>query len=152
MGVRRRSSRPPRARLAGRRARSALDRHHRGHVADDAAAITAAIDRAHRCPLCSSGTPTAACPSPRPGITRLSSDIVYVTAFALDAGESAASSMGGSLPEWWGIADGQVTMGRSREERVDMIAADCPPRLPREASEQLADLFRPHSSARSPSP
>ena len=60
--------------------------------------------------------------------------IVYVAAFALDAGESVITSMGGSLPEMWGIADGQLTMGRSRDERVDLIAADMPPGVPREAS------------------
>jgi pimeloyl-ACP methyl ester carboxylesterase len=70
--------------------------------------------------------------------------LVYVCAFALDVGESVQGSMGGELPEWWGIQDGQVTMGHSREERVAMIAADLPPEAA-PVAEGLADLFLPQS-------
>ena len=110
----------------------------------DAAAISAAIDRAGG-PVVLVGHSYGGVPVTQAGDHPAVERIVYVAAFALDAGESVITSMGGSLPEMWGIADGQLTMGRSRDERVDLIAADMPPGVPREASEQLADLFRPQS-------
>ena len=112
----------------------------------DAAAITAAIDRADG-PVVLVGHSYGGVPVTEAGDHPAVEHIVYVAAFALDAGESVVASMGGSLPGVWGTTDGQVTMGRSRDERVDMIAADMPPGVPREASEQLADLFRPQSLA-----
>ncbi|MFC8800179.1 alpha/beta hydrolase [Promicromonospora sp. NPDC057138] len=112
----------------------------------DAAAITAAIDRAGG-PVVLVGHSYGGVPVTEAGDHPAVERIVYVAAFALDAGESVIASMGGSLPEMWGTADGQLTMGRSRDERVDLIAADMPPGVPREASEQLADLFRPQSLA-----
>ena len=112
-------------------------------IAEDAAAVTAALD-ASPLPAVLVGHSYGGIPITQAGNHPLVERLVYVTAFALDEGESAASSMGGSLPEWWGIADGQVTMGRSREERVAMIAADLPPEAA-PVAEQLADLFRPHS-------
>ncbi len=112
----------------------------------DAAAITAAIDRAGG-PVVLVGHSYGGVPVTEAGDHPAVERIVYVAAFALDAGESVITSMGGSLPGVWGISDAQLTMGRSREERVDMIAADMPPGVPREASEQLADLFRPQSLA-----
>jgi len=112
----------------------------------DAAAISAAIDRAGG-PVVLVAHSYGGVPVTEAGDHPAVERIVYVAAFALDAGESVIASMGGSLPEVWGIADGQLTMGRSRDERVDLIAADMPPGVPREASEQLADLFRPQSLA-----
>jgi pimeloyl-ACP methyl ester carboxylesterase len=112
----------------------------------DAAAITAAIDRADG-PVVLVAHSYGGVPVTEAGDHLAVERIVYVAAFALDAGESVIASMDGSLPEMWGIADGQITMGRSRDERVDLIAADMPPGVPREASEQLADLFRPQSLA-----
>lgn len=112
----------------------------------DAAAITGAIDRAGG-PVVLVGHSYGGVPVTEAGDHPAVERIVYVAAFALDAGESVITSMGGALPGVWGISDDQLTMGRSREERVDMIAADMPPGVPREASEQLADLFRPQSLA-----
>ena len=112
----------------------------------DAAAITAAIDRASG-PVVLVGHSYGGVPVTEAGDHPAVERIVYVAAFALDAGESVITSMGGALPGVWGISDAQLTMGRSREERVDMIAVDMPPGVPREASEQLADLFRPQSLA-----
>jgi pimeloyl-ACP methyl ester carboxylesterase len=112
----------------------------------DAAAITAAIDRAGG-PVVLVGHSYGGVPVTEAGDHPAVERIVYVAAFALDAGESVITSMGGSLPGVWGISDAQLTLGRNREERVDMIAADMPPGVPREASEQLADLFRPQSLA-----
>jgi pimeloyl-ACP methyl ester carboxylesterase len=112
----------------------------------DAAAITAAIDRATG-PVVLVGHSYGGVPVTEAGDHPAVDRIVYVAAFALDAGESVITSMGGALPGVWGISDDQLTMGRSREERVDMIAADMPPRAPRQASEELADLFRPQSLA-----
>lgn len=110
----------------------------------DAAAITAAIDRAEG-PVVLVGHSYGGVPVTQAGDHAAVERVVYVAAFSLDAGESVIASMDGSLPEMWGIADGQVTMGRTRDERVDLIHADMPPGVPREASEQLADLFRPQS-------
>ena len=73
--------------------------------------------------------------------------MIGLPTFALDAGQSVISSLGGDLPAMWGVADGQVTMGRTRDERVELIHSDMPPGVPRGASEQLADLFRPQSLA-----
>lgn len=117
-----------------------------GGMTQDAAAITAAIERAGG-PVVLVAHSYGGVPVTEAGDHPAVERVVYVAAFALEAGESVIGSMGGGLPEVWGIADGQVTMGRSREERVDMIHADMPPGVPREASEQLADLFRPQSLA-----
>jgi pimeloyl-ACP methyl ester carboxylesterase len=110
----------------------------------DAAAVTAAIERADG-PVVLVGHSYGGAPVTQAGDHPSVERIVYVTAFALDAGESALGAMGGALPEAWGVDDGQVTMGRTRDERVAMIAADMPPGVPIEVSEQLADLFRPQS-------
>ena len=112
----------------------------------DAAAISAAIDRAGG-PVVLVAHSYGGVPVTQAGDHPAVERIVYVAAFALDAGESVIASMGGTLPEVFGITDDQVTMGRTRGERVDMIAADMPAGVPREASEQLADLFRPQSLA-----
>ncbi len=112
-------------------------------IAEDAAVITAALDASAE-PVVLVGHSYGGIPVTEAGGHDKVERIVYVTAFALDQGESASGSMGGALPEWWGIADGQVTMGRSRDERVAMIAADLPPEAVG-AAEQLADLFRPQS-------
>jgi pimeloyl-ACP methyl ester carboxylesterase len=115
-----------------------------GSMFQDAAAISAAIDRADG-PVVLVAHSYGGVPVTEAGDHPAVERIVYVAAFAPDAGESVIAVMGGSLPEVFGIADSQVTMGRSRDERVDLIAADMPPGVPREASEQLADLFRPQS-------
>ncbi|MCP2638454.1 alpha/beta hydrolase [Microbacterium sp. HD4P20] len=117
-----------------------------GSMQGDAAAITAAIDRAAG-PVVLVAHSYGGVPVTEAGDHPAVERIVYVAAFALDAGESVLSVMGGSLPGVWGISDHQLTMGRTREERVELIAADMPPGVPREASEQLADLFRPQSLA-----
>lgn len=112
-------------------------------IEDDAAAVTAAID-AEPGPVILVGHSYGGVPITLAGDHRRVEHLVYVCAFALDAGESVQGSMGGELPEWWGIRDGQVTMGRSREERVAMIAADLPPEAA-PAAEGMADLFLPQS-------
>lgn len=112
----------------------------------DAAAITAAIDSADG-PVVLVGHSYGGVPVTEAGDHPAVERVVYVAAFALDAGESVITSMGGALPGVWGISDDQLTLGRNRDERVEMIAADMPPGVPREASEQLADLFRPQSLA-----
>ncbi|WP_363356600.1 alpha/beta hydrolase [Microbacterium sp. LMI12-1-1.1] len=131
--------------MAGRCARSALDGEHREH-APGCRGDHRAIDRAGG-PVVLVGHSYGGVPVTEAGDHPAVERIVYVAAFALDAGESVITSMGGALPGVWGISDDQLTMGRSREERVDMIAADMPPGVPRDASEQLADLFRPQSLA-----
>ncbi len=110
----------------------------------DAAAVTAAIERANG-PVVVVGHSYGGAPVTQAGDHPSVERLVYVAAFVLDAGQSVLASMGGSLPEPWGVATDQVTMGRTREERVELIAADMPPGVPREVSEQLADLFRPQS-------
>lgn len=112
-------------------------------IEDDAAAVTAAID-AQPGPVILVGHSYGGVPVTLAGDHPRVAHLVYVCAFALDIGESLQGSMGGELPEWWGIQDGQVTMGRSREERVAMIAADLPPEAAHVA-EGLADLFLPQS-------
>ncbi len=112
----------------------------------DAAAVTAAIERADG-PVVLVAHSYGGIPVTQAGDHPSVERIVYVTAFAVDVGESLLDVMGGIQPEWWGVADGQMSMGRTREERVGMIAADMPPGVPREASEQLADMMRPQSLA-----
>lgn len=114
-----------------------------GGIAEDAAVITAAIEESPE-PVVLVGHSYGGIPVTVAGGHANVERLVYVAAFVLDTGESASGSMGGSLPEWWGIADGMVEMGRSREERVAMIAADLPPEAA-PVAEQLADLFRPQS-------
>ena len=116
-----------------------------GSIAEDAAAITAAIEASPE-PVVLVGHSYGGIPVTEAGAHDNVERIIYVTAFALDAGESAAGSMGGELPEWWGISDGMVTMGRDRAERVAMIAADLPPEAAAAGvADQLADLFQPQS-------
>jgi pimeloyl-ACP methyl ester carboxylesterase len=112
-------------------------------IAEDAAAITAAIESSTE-PVVLVGHSYGGIPVTEAGAHDKVERIVYVAAFALDEGETAASSLGGPTPEWWGIADGQVSMGRSRDERVAMIAADLPPEAA-PLAQQLADLFQPQS-------
>ena len=112
-------------------------------IAEDAAAVTAAIEASAE-PVVLVAHSYGGIPVTEAGLHDKVERIIYVTSFALDEGESASGSMGGEFPEWWGIADGQVSMGRSREERVAMVTADLPPEAA-PAAEQLADMFRPHS-------
>jgi len=113
-------------------------------LAGDAAAVTAAIERADG-PVVLVGHSYGGVPVTQAGAHPSVERLVYIAAFALDAGQSALAAMGGVLPDAWGVDNGQVTMGRTREERVELIASDMPPGVPREVSEQLADLFRPQS-------
>jgi pimeloyl-ACP methyl ester carboxylesterase len=115
-----------------------------GGLAGDADAVTAAIERAGG-PVVLVGHSYGGVPITQAGGHPSVERLVYVAAFALDVGESAVGSMGGVMPDVWGVEDGQVTLGRTREERVDLIASDMPPGVPREVSEHLADLFRPQS-------
>ena len=110
----------------------------------DAAAVTAAIERANG-PVVLVGHSYGGVPISQAGDHPSVQRLIYVAAFMLDAGESVFTSLGGAVPEVWGVANDQVTLGRTRDERVEMIAADMPPGVPREASEQLADMFRPQS-------
>jgi pimeloyl-ACP methyl ester carboxylesterase len=110
----------------------------------DAAAITAEIERVEG-PVVLVAHSYGGVPVTQAGAHPAVQRIVYVAAFALDSGESVLSSMGGVAPPFWGVGEDQVTLGHSRDERIDMIAADMPPGVPRAASEQLADMFRPQS-------
>lgn len=110
----------------------------------DAAAITAYLDAAEG-PVTLvahsyGGIPTTQA-GDHPAVTR----VVYVAAFALDAGETLQQAVGGGVPEFWGIVDGMVSMGRSREERIAMVAADLPADAPAGLAEMIADTFRPQS-------
>lgn len=112
----------------------------------DAAAVTAAIERADESVVLVGhsygGVPVTQAGS-HPAVER----IVYVCAFALDAGESLLSSLGGLLPAVWHGAAGQVTLGEDRDALIDILAADLPPGAPRQAAEVLAEMFRPQSEA-----
>lgn len=113
-------------------------------LSDDAAVVTAALDRAEGPVLLvghSFGGLAITQAGDHPAVERL----VYVAAFALDEGESVLSALGGEEPDFWGDDPDLVTLGRTREERVAMIAADLPPHVPPVVAEQLADLFRPQS-------
>lgn len=110
----------------------------------DAAAVTAAIERADG-PVVLVGHSYGALPMTQAGDHPSVERLIYVAGLALDAGECALAAMGGVLPDAWGVEEGTVTMGRTRDERVAMIAADMPAGVSREACEQLADRFRPQS-------
>lgn len=113
-------------------------------LAADAAAVTAAIERADGPVVLVAhsygGTPVTQA-GDHPSVER----IVYVTAFAADAGESLLDIMGGTQPEWWGVADGQVTMGRTRDERVERLPPTCRREFrvkPRSSSPTCSDRSR----------
>jgi pimeloyl-ACP methyl ester carboxylesterase len=111
---------------------------------DDAAVITAALDRAEGPVVLvahSFGGVPVTLAGDHPAVERL----VYVAAFALDEGESVLGAMGGEEPPFWGSDGDMVTMGNTRDERVAMIASDLPPTLPPVVAEQIADMFRPQS-------
>lgn len=112
-------------------------------IADDAGAVTAALDASPEPAILVAhsygGIPVTEA-GDHPNVER----IVYVAAFALGEGESALSTMGRTQPDWWDVADGMVSVGHSRAERVAMLAADLPPEAA-PVAEQLADVLRPHS-------
>ncbi|WZH36834.1 MAG: alpha/beta fold hydrolase [Microbacterium enclense] len=110
----------------------------------DAAAITAALDAAEG-PVTLVAHSYGGIPATQAGDHPAVEQVVYIAAFALDEGETLQQAVGGGIPEFWGIADGMVSMGRSREERIAMIAADLPAGSPDALATGLADLFRPQS-------
>lgn len=118
-----------------------------GSAADlyaDAAAITAKLDAADG-PVTLIAHSYGGIPTTQAGDHPSVERIVYVAAFALDEGETLQQAVGGGIPDFWGIADGMVSMGRSREERIAMIAADLPAGIPDTIAAELADTFRPQS-------
>ncbi|MDF2665407.1 MAG: putative hydrolase or acyltransferase [Microbacterium sp.] len=118
-----------------------------GSTADmyaDADAITAKLDAAGG-PVTLLAHSYGGIPTTQAGDHPAVERIVYVAAFALDEGETLQQAVGGGIPDFWGIADGMVSMGRSREDRIAMIAADFPPGVPVEVAEQLADTFQPQA-------
>ena len=108
---------------------------------DDAAAVAAAIDAIDG-PVVVLGHSYGGAPvtqgANRPNVRRL----IYVAAFALDAGEMVTP---GEPPEWQGIENGMVSLGRSRQERIAMLAEGLGPDDDPALAEQLADMMRPHS-------
>jgi len=117
-----------------------------GPLAADAAALGDRLDHAEA-PVLLVGHSYGGMPVTEAGDHPSVVGIVYVAAFALDAGESVRGSVGGEFPPEWHVAGGQVTLGATREERIAMVSADFPPGTPPEAGEQLADMFRPQSLA-----
>lgn len=115
-------------------------------LADDAAAVVAAVENTEG-PVILVGHSYGGVPVTQAGIHPRVTRVVYVCAFALDAGESVQSTFGGELPQDWATADGQVSLGADREARADIIAADLPPGAPRETALLLADMFLPQSVA-----
>ncbi|MEO8261641.1 MAG: alpha/beta hydrolase [Pseudolysinimonas sp.] len=112
----------------------------------DADAITAALTAADG-PVVLIGHSYGGVPITQAGDHPNVERVVYVAAFAPDAGESVVEALGGQLPPTWATADGQVSLGADRADRIEIIAADFPPGAPREAAEALADMFRPQSEA-----
>lgn len=64
--------------------------------------------------------------------------IVYIAAFALDAGESLFAVTGGVQPDWWSVAGGLVTAGTPGHAPRDLFYADVPGPLADAASDRLA--------------
>lgn len=110
----------------------------------DAEAITARLDAATG-PVTLIAHSYGGIPTTQAGDHPAVARIVYIAAFALDEGETLQQAVGGGIPEFWGIADGKVSMGRSREERIAMITADLPAGVPPELAEEIADTFHPQS-------
>lgn len=50
--------------------------------------------------------------------------IVYVTAFALDEGESLLGAVGGAAPGWWVVEDDLVSAGTEAESAADVFYND----------------------------
>ncbi|MBT9605954.1 alpha/beta hydrolase [Microbacterium sp.] len=112
----------------------------------DAAAITEKLDAADG-PVTLIAHSYGGIPTTQAGDHPAVERIVYVAAFALDAGETLQQAVGGGFPEFWGVADGMVSMGRSRAERIAMVAADLPSDAPADLAAQIADTFQPQSLA-----
>jgi pimeloyl-ACP methyl ester carboxylesterase len=110
----------------------------------DAEAITARLDAATG-PVTLIAHSYGGIPTTQAGDHPAVARIVYIAAFALDEGESLQGSLGGSIPDFWGVADGMVSMGRSREERIAMASADLPEDAPADLAVALADMFQPQS-------
>lgn len=112
----------------------------------DAAALTAILDAAET-PVLLVGHSYGGVPVTQVGDHPAVAGLVYVAAFALDVGESVRGSIGGAFPPDWHVSLGQLTLGANRDARIALVSADFPPGTPREAGEQLADMFRPQSLA-----
>lgn len=65
--------------------------------------------------------------------------IVFVAAFALDAGESLVGAVGGQPPSWWTIDDGFVFPGNDEEPAKELFFADVDDA---EAADAVAQLRR----------
>ena len=113
-------------------------------LAADVDVVVAAIERATG-PVILVGHSYGGVPVTQAGVHPQVARVVYVCAFALDAGENLRDSLGGGLPDGWSEQDGRISLGADREARADLIAADLPPGAPREVALQLADLFVPQS-------
>lgn len=110
----------------------------------DAAAITARLDAADG-PVALVAHSYGGIPTTQAGDHPAVAQLVYIAAFALDAGETLQRAVGGGTPPFWGVEDGMVSMGRTREERIAMVGADLPPGVPDGVAATIADLFRPQS-------
>lgn len=115
-------------------------------LAADAAAIVAAIEAVDG-PVVLVGHSYGGVPVTQAGIHPRVTRVVYVCAFALDAGESVQDAVGGRFPDEWPIEDGKVSLGADRGARADIILADFPPGAPRETAQMIADMFVPQSLA-----
>ncbi len=93
-------------------------------LADDAEAVAAAVQRIGRPVVVVAhsygGVPVTAA-------VHDAEQIVYVAAFALDAGESLLAAVGGEPPSWWSVDGPLVTAGNERETPQQLFFGDMPP-------------------------
>lgn len=65
--------------------------------------------------------------------------LVYLTAFALDAGESLLGAVGGTAPGWWVIEKGMVSAGTAEEPATAIFYNDLPAEVAAANAARLTD-------------
>jgi len=110
-------------------------------LSDDAAAVAEAIDAitgsvvviAHSY----GGVPTT-----QAAAAESVEHIVYVSAFALDVGESLLAAVGGEAPSWWDVRGSLVSAGTPQETPTDLFFHDVDPPAAAAAVAQLRPQSR----------
>ncbi|MFG6445935.1 alpha/beta hydrolase [Microbacterium sp. P07] len=110
------------------------------HLADDADAISAAIDAIDG-PVVVVAHSYGGVPTTQAASAENVRHIVYIAAFVLDEGESLLGAVGGVAPSWWVVDGPLATAGTAEEPPISLFFADVEP----DAAATAAAKLRPQS-------
>lgn len=111
------------------------------HLVDDATAVADAI-AAIEGPVAVIAHSYGGVPTSQGATADNVTTIVYVAAFALDAGESLLAAVGGEAPSWWNVAGPLVTAGTEQEPPVSLFFHDVDPVVAADAVARLRPQSR----------